>query len=120
VREPYRPSVGQSGRRALANHALAMLCLQAVQAGDDTWPGRAFQRVRSAGNMTDRLGALQALVASHAALAEPALKHFLAAFPGEALVVDKWFSMQARAPEPVPGVADGGGRAAPGQAFARA
>jgi aminopeptidase N len=48
------------------------------------------------------------------------LAHFLAAFPGEALVVDKWFSVQARAPEPVPGVADGGGRVAPGQAFNRA
>jgi aminopeptidase N len=116
----YRPDAAQSGCRALANHALAMLCLHAVQRGDDSWPGRAYQRVKSAGNMTDRLGALQALVGAHAALAEPALAHFLAAFPGEALVIDKWFSVQARAPEPVPGVTDGGGRAAPGQAFSRA
>ena len=117
--EAYIPNAAQSGRRALANHALTMLCLQSVQAGDSTWPGRAYQRVKDAGNMTDRLGALQALVGSHAALSEPALAHFLAAFPGEALVVDKWFSVQACAPEPVPGVADGGGRVAPGQAFNR-
>jgi aminopeptidase N len=35
---------------------------------------------------------------------------------GDALVLDKWFSLQAAAPEPVPGVTEG----QPGQAFMRA
>ena len=99
VREGYRPDAAQSGRRALANLALAMLVRQAVASGDAVWPGRAFQRFKDATNMTDRLGALEALVNAHAELAQPALERFLALFPHEALVVDKWFQVQARAAE---------------------
>ena len=96
VREGYRPDAAQSGRRALANLALAMLVRHAVASGDSVWPGRAFQRFKDATNMTDRLGALEALVNAHAELAQPALERFLALFPGEALVVDKWFQVQDR------------------------
>ncbi|MBA3591818.1 aminopeptidase N C-terminal domain-containing protein, partial [Methylibium sp.] len=46
-------------------------------------------------------GALAALVHAHAALAEPALERFHAMFKGEALVIDKWFALQASASEPV-------------------
>jgi aminopeptidase N len=116
VREGYSPNAAQSGARALANHALAMLCLHAVRQADPVWPGRAYQRIKQGHNMTDRLAALNALVAAHSELAEPALAHFHALFPGEALVVDKWFFTQARAPEPVAGLH----RAAPGSVFARA
>ena len=49
--------------------------------------------------MTDRLGALVALVGAHAELAGPALERFHAQFQGDALVMDKWFALQARAPE---------------------
>jgi aminopeptidase N len=49
--------------------------------------------------MTERFGALAALVESHSALADPALAEFHALFRGDALVVDKWFALQARAPE---------------------
>ncbi|MFP5398863.1 MAG: aminopeptidase N [Gammaproteobacteria bacterium] len=99
VSDGYRPDMAQSGRRALANLALAMLCLHAVEVGDPVWPGRAYQRVKDAGNMTDRLGALRALVHAHAPLADKALEHFHATFRGDALVVDKWFALQACAPE---------------------
>jgi aminopeptidase N len=95
----YTPDAASCGRRSLANLALAMLCLGSVAAGDTVWPGRAFQRFKDAGNMTDRLGALGALVASHAELAEPALQRFHALFRGDALVIDKWFALQAGAPE---------------------
>jgi aminopeptidase N len=87
------------GRRALANLALAMLCLDGVRAGDARWPGRALERFRAAGNMTERFGALAALVDSHSDLAETALAEFHARFRDDALVVDKWFALQARAPE---------------------
>ncbi len=95
----YRPDPVDAGQRALANLALAMLCLDSVERGDAVWPGRAWQRFKDAANMTDRLGALAALVYSHAELAEPALARFHALFRGEPLVIDKWFTLQVSAPE---------------------
>ena len=95
----YSPDPVSSGKRALANLALAMLVLDAKTTGDTVWPGRAFQRFKNAGNMTDRLGALSALVNGHADLAEPALARFHELFKDEALVIDKWFALQGRAAE---------------------
>ena len=112
VHEGYSPSPAQAGRRALANLALSLLCLHAVKVGDSVWPGRAYQRFKDAGNMTEKLGAITALVDSHSSLAEAAVKRFHAQAAGDALVIDKWFMLQARAPEPL------GAHA--GSAFARA
>jgi aminopeptidase N len=95
----YVPEAGPAGRRALANLALGMLCLDAVQRGETAWPGRAFQRVKDAGNMTERQGALVALVHARSELAARAFEHFHARFANEPLVVDKWFMLQATAPE---------------------
>ena len=99
VHAAYSPDAAQAGRRALANLALQMLCLHAVAHDDRLWPGRAYQRFKDATNMTDRLGALDALMSSHSALAEPALARFHAQAQGDALVLDKWFMVQAQAPE---------------------
>ncbi len=99
VQGGYSPDPVSSGKRSLANLALAMLCLNAAASGDAVWPGRAYQRVKDAANMTNRFGALAALVYSHAELASPALAHFHALFKDEALVIDNWFSLQAAAPE---------------------
>lgn len=112
VLEGYSPDPVQSGRRALANLALAMLALDAVQRGDAVWQGRAYQRFKDAANMTDRFGALTALVDAQSEMADLALERFHALFKGDALVVDKWFALQARAPEPV--------GAGAGRVFARA
>ncbi|MFN7724169.1 MAG: aminopeptidase N [Rubrivivax sp.] len=101
VHEGYAPTTAQAGRRALANHALLMLCLQAQASGDTVWPGRAYQRLKDAGNMTDRQGALHALVDTGADLADRALAHFHATAQGDALVLDKWFALQASANEPL-------------------
>jgi aminopeptidase N len=49
--------------------------------------------------MTDRQGALCALLNAHCELAAPALQHFHALFKHEPLVLDKWFALQAGAPE---------------------
>jgi aminopeptidase N len=95
----YAPDAMSSGRRALANLALAMLVLDAQSSGETIWPSKAYQRFKDAGNMTERLGALSALVNGHAELAELALARFYAIFKDDALVVDKWFTLQARAPE---------------------
>ena len=93
----YSPDTLSSGRRALANLALHMLCLGSVGPQRDIWQGKAYQRFKDAGNMTDRFGALSALVQSGSAHAEPALAKFHAMFKSEALVIDKWFALQAGA-----------------------
>jgi aminopeptidase N len=95
----YSPDPVSAGKRGLANLALMMLCLDAVARGDTVWPGRAYQRFKDAANMSDRQGALVALVASHSELAEPALARFHELFHNEPLVIDKWFALQAGAPE---------------------
>jgi aminopeptidase N len=101
VLDGYRPTVAQAGRRTLANLALGHLVLHAVQQGDEIWPGRAYQRFKDAGNMTERLGAILALVEAQSALATSAIERFHAMAHGDALVLDKWFYLQATWPEPV-------------------
>ncbi len=95
----YTPDAASSGRRALAGMALTYLCIAAVATGHDEWPGKTLQRFNEAGNMTDRFNALSALVASGHALAVQALAQFHAMFKDEALVIDKWFSLQAGSPD---------------------
>jgi len=99
----YRPDPVSAGKRALANLALAMLCRDATASADTVWPGLAYQRVKDAGNMTERLGALTALTQSHATLADAALAHFHQLFRRDALVIDKWFALQAQMPEQADG-----------------
>ncbi|MFT4268922.1 MAG: aminopeptidase N [Xenophilus sp.] len=95
----YRPDPASAGRRALAGLALTHLCIAARESGDTVWPGKTLQRFKDAGNMTDRFNALSALVVSGHALAQQALARFHALFKDEALVIDKWFALQAGAPD---------------------
>ncbi len=92
----YRPDPESVGRRALANLALSNLCRVAHDTGDTVWPGKAYQRTKDASNMTDRIGAIQALLDSQSPLATQALQRFHRQFKEEPLVVDKWFNLQAR------------------------
>ena len=95
----YSPDAISSGQRALSNMALHMLCLASPKEGTAVWPCKALQAFKDASNMTDRFGALSALVSSGHAFAEPALVQFHALFKNEALVIDKWFALQAAAPD---------------------
>ena len=95
----YTPDSASSGRRALAGMALTYLCLAAVATGHDEWPAKTLQRFIGAGNMTDRFNALSALVTSGHALAVQALAQFHTMFKDEALVIDKWFSLQVASPD---------------------
>ncbi|WP_395060372.1 aminopeptidase N [Polaromonas sp.] len=95
----YTPDPLSSGRRALAGMALTHLCIAATITGDAVWPGKTFQRFKDAGNMTDRFNALAALVSSGHPLAAEALSRFHTMFKDEALVIDKWFGLQAGAPD---------------------
>ncbi|MGQ9724328.1 MAG: aminopeptidase N [Tepidimonas sp.] len=95
----YRPDATSAGRRALAGLALHMLCLAARDNGNPVWPGKTYQRFKDATNMTDRYQALSALVVSGHELAAAALERFHAQFRSEELVLDKWFALQAGAPD---------------------
>ncbi len=95
----YSPDAKSSGRRALAGLAMTMLCVAAVQNSDAVTPGRVYQQFKDAGNMTDRFNALSALVVSGHPLAQDALALFHKMFQHEALVIDKWFALQAGAPD---------------------
>jgi aminopeptidase N len=102
----YRPDPVSSGRRALSGMALTMLCLDARRSGDSMWPGRTLQCFKDAHNMTDRFNALSALVSAGHELAGDALQRFYNLFSREALVMDKWFALQA-------GACDRGGNVLP-------
>jgi aminopeptidase N len=102
----YSPDATSSGRRALANLSLHMICLGSEGTTREVWHGKAFQRFKDAGNMTDRFGALSALVATGSPHAAAALEKFHTMFKHEALVIDKWFALQA-------GASDAGGNILP-------
>ncbi|HTH80080.1 MAG TPA: aminopeptidase N [Ramlibacter sp.] len=95
----YVPEPEAAGRRSLAGLALLNLCVASRKNGDTVWPGKTLQRFKDASNMTDRFNALAALVIAGHELAAPALERFHAMFKDEALVIDKWFALQAGAPD---------------------
>ncbi len=90
----YSPDALSAGKRGLKNLALAYL----AAAPDDDSIALAQRQFDEAGNMTDRVAALVSLLHADAQDAQPALARFYADFSAEALVVDKWFTMQAAAP----------------------
>jgi len=88
---PYAPTAAAMGRRALRNAALEYV----TTVDDATARALAFLELRRAENMTDAMAALQALANSAGAERERALSMFLEKWKDEALVVDKWFRVQA-------------------------
>jgi len=87
------------GSRALANMALLHLCMaHPTQAASD-WPDQALHAFKGATNMTDRMGAVNALVQAQHPHAQTALAEFHSLFAREELVIDKWFALQASAPD---------------------
>ncbi|MCC6887269.1 MAG: aminopeptidase N [Hyphomicrobiales bacterium] len=93
---PYRPDAAGAGRRALRNTSLDLMV--AARAPDAIV--LAAQQYRAAGNMTDRMAALGALSLCDCPERQSALDDFYARFADNALVIDKWFSLQASIPEP--------------------
>ena len=88
---PYSLDVPKVGQRALGNTALQLLTL----AGADGAAGLARAQFDGANNLTDRLGALQALLRAGADDAEWALARFEEVYRDETHVLDKWFTAQA-------------------------
>ncbi len=87
------------GSRALANMALLHLCMAHQSQGASDWPDQALQAFKGATNMTDRMGAVNALVQAQHPHAQTALAEFHSLFTREELVIDKWFALQASAPD---------------------
>ncbi|BCM18330.1 aminopeptidase N [Mesorhizobium sp. J8] len=91
---PFSPDAASAGRRALRNILLDYLSLLPEGA---TLAARHFN---AATNMTDRAAALAVLAHRHPgrAEAEEALAAFEARYRSDALVLDKWFQIQAGVP----------------------
>ena len=88
---PYSPDAAAAGRRALRNAALGYV----ATIDDGTSRALAFLEFRRAENMTDAMAALACLSNSAGAERERALAMFYDKWKDEALVVDKWFRVQA-------------------------
>jgi len=93
VEGDYRYHPLDAGKRALRN-----LCLRYLAAwGGPTAIDLAGKQFEHAGNMTERYGALVALVQSDAPRRIDALAAFHERHKDDALVLDKWFQLQAGA-----------------------
>ncbi|MFY7955270.1 MAG: aminopeptidase N, partial [Burkholderiaceae bacterium] len=91
VTGPYSSEPQATGRRALRNNAVSYL----AELHDASVQAIVQTQLASAGNMTDRLAALAAMINNDHPAAAGALRQFYQEFETEALVIDKWFSLQA-------------------------
>ncbi|MGH7188831.1 MAG: aminopeptidase N [Acetobacteraceae bacterium] len=93
---PYRIDGPSIGRRALRNAALAYLAVADQKLGISL----AMSQFESRRNMTDVLAALAVLTAIDCPERSVALDSFYTSWRQEALVLDKWFAIQAVSPLP--------------------
>ncbi len=93
---PYSLEAAARGARKVKTQALIYLAASA--------PGKAAElaagQYRAADNMTDRQGALMVLAGLSSPLREELLADFHDRYAGNALVIDKWFSLQAQSLHP--------------------
>ncbi|MFA7603233.1 MAG: aminopeptidase N [Novosphingobium sp.] len=88
---PYGRDPAARGARKLKSQALVYLAAGAPAEA----ARRAAAQYRAADNMTDRQGALMVLCGLEDGAREEALADFRRRYEGNALVIDKWFSLQA-------------------------
>ncbi len=93
---PYSPDAASAGRRSLRNVALDLL----VAAAAPEAIARAARQYDDADNMTDRTAALATLTLHAGPERERVLADFYARYAADALVIDKWFGLQAMTPQP--------------------
>ncbi|CAO3378692.1 aminopeptidase N [Azospirillum argentinense] len=94
--EPFSVDAAAIGRRALKNLCLAYL----MALEDEEALGLCLGQYRGAQAMTDVMAALQFLSNSNAPERDEAIAGFYERWKGEALVVDKWFGVQATSHRP--------------------
>jgi aminopeptidase N len=88
---PYEYNVIEMGKRNLKNMALHYL----VATQNPTYEKLAYEQFTNANNMTDAMGALNALNNVESKLREEALQQFYARWQKEPLVMNKWLLLQA-------------------------
>jgi aminopeptidase N len=88
---PYSRDAAARGARKLKTQALVYLAAGAPEEA----AARAAAQYRAADNMTDRQGGLMVLCGLDTPAREEALADFYKRYQGNALVIDKWFSLQA-------------------------
>ena len=92
---PYSPDPESAGRRALRALALGYL----LAGGQPHAAQLALQQYENAGNMSDCMGALNALAAWGPEEARTAVyQHFYDTWQEDPLVIDRWFAVQASSP----------------------
>jgi aminopeptidase N len=95
-RGPFSPDATAAGRRSLKNICLDLL----ATADSDTGIPRAVRQYHDADNMTDRIAALATLSHHRGPERQEAFDDFYRRYEGDALIIDKWFALQATIPEP--------------------
>ena len=93
--EPYSPDPVSAGSRALANTALGYLMANE----DEEIEALCLKKLTTADNMTNAGAAFAVLVHSESDLKYQALEFFYDKWKNEALVLDKWFAVQASSPQ---------------------
>jgi len=88
-----RHRIENIGTRQLANTALSLLSELATE----KWLEHAFQQYQQASTMTDRVAALTVLCGHASSQRDQCLEHFFSTWAEHKLVIDKWFSIQAKA-----------------------
>ncbi len=91
----YSPDAASAGRRALRNVCLDLMAASGAQSAID----RAMRQYEAADNMTDRTAVLAALSLHDVPERAQALADFYKRYQADALVIDKWLSLQAIIPE---------------------
>ena len=91
----YSPDAKSAGRRALRNTAIDLL----AASGSPSIIGRVHRHYQTADNMTDRMAALMTLSPHNVPERAHAFADFYERYASDALVVDKWFSLQATIPQ---------------------
>jgi aminopeptidase N len=92
----YTPDATSAGRRSLRNVALDLM----AAGGAREAIARAVAQYDGADNMTDRIAALATLALNADAERDRALADFYQRYAKDALVIDKWFTLQAAMPRP--------------------
>src|SRR5262249_43206450 len=95
---PYRPDAQSAGRRALKNVCLDLLAMTE----SDAAIGRAFAQYQNADNVTDRVAALDTLMAHDRPERAAAFEDFYQRYADNPLVIEKWLPLRAATPEPAP------------------
>ena len=92
----YQYNADEMARRRLQNICLLLLCLL----NKDEYRSLAVKQFEQANNMTEQIGAINALIHIESEEREQVLSAFEKKWMNDSLVMDKWFAMHARSKVP--------------------